>query len=218
MIPKLLEKYVVEWYHNALCQIGETCTELSIAQHFYWKNLCKTVHEVCSKCKACQFLKRNIKQYRKLPLKEAESKSWDVICIDLIGQYYFMPKGGGKKYQMTTKNGKTVYLQAVTMIDPATSWIEICTIPSAHVDLVSNIIELAWLTRYPLPSKVIVDCGNEFLAEFQTMIQADYGIAVKPITSRNPQANFIIERVHQIIDNIIRIFKVQDMVLDDENP
>ena len=46
---------VVEWYHNALCHQGETCTELSIAQYVYWKNLRKSLHEVCSKCKACDF-------------------------------------------------------------------------------------------------------------------------------------------------------------------
>ena len=51
-----------------------------------------------------------------------------------MGQYQFTPKGGGKKYQMTTKNGKTVYLQAGTMIDPATSWLEICAVPSARAD------------------------------------------------------------------------------------
>ena len=79
MIPKLLEKQVVEWHHNVLCYPGETCTELSIAQHFYWKNLRKTVHEVFSKCKFCQFLKRSTKQYRKLPPKEAESKSCDFL-------------------------------------------------------------------------------------------------------------------------------------------
>ena len=57
------------------------------------------------------------------------------------------------------------------MIDPATDWIEIRTVvPSARADLVYNIVELAWLTRYPLPSKIIVDCGSEFLAEFKTMI------------------------------------------------
>ena len=111
------------------------------------------------------------------------------MCVDLIGQYQFKLKGRGKKYQMTTKNGKTVYLQAIKMIDPATGWIEICMILSASTDLVSNIVELAWLTKYSLPSKVIVDCGNEFLAEFNTMTQADYSIAEKPITSINPQAN-----------------------------
>ena len=55
-----------------------------------------------------------------------------------------------------TINRKTVNLQAVTMIDTATGWIEICTAPSARADLESNIEELAWLTRYSLPSKVIV--------------------------------------------------------------
>ena len=50
------------------------------------------------------------------------------------------------------------------------------------------------------------------------MIQATYGVQVKPISSRNPLANFIFERVHQIIGNIIRSSKVQDIVLDDENP
>ena len=108
MIPKLIEKQVVEWYHNALCNQGETCTELSRALHFYWKNLYKTVHDVCSKCKACQFLKRN----GKLPLIEVESKPCDVLCEDLIGQFQFTPKGRGKKCQMTTTNGKTTYLQA----------------------------------------------------------------------------------------------------------
>ena len=65
-------------------------------------------------------------------------------------------------------------------------WIEICTVPSACADLVSSIVELAYHTRYPLHSKVIVDRGNEFLAEFKTNIQANYRIAVKPINSRNP--------------------------------
>ena len=104
------------------------------------------------------------------------------------------------------------------MIDPATGWIEICTVPLTRADLVCNIVQLAWLTRCSLPSKVIVDHGNEFLAEFKTMIQADYSITVNHITSRNPQANFILERVHQTIGNIICTFKVQDMILDDENP
>ena len=56
------------------------------------------------------------------------------------------------------------------------------------------------------------------MADFKSMIEKDYGIKVRPITTRNPQANAILERVHQTIGNIIRTFKVQDMVLDDDNP
>ena len=115
---------------------------------------------------------------------------------------------------MTTKSGRSVYLQAVTMIDLATGWIEICTVPSAQVDLISNQVELAWLMCYALPNKVIVNRGN---AKFREMIINDFSITVKPITSRNPKANAILERVHQTISNILRAFNVQNMVLDDEN-
>ena len=74
------------------------------------------------------------------------------------------------------------------MSDLATGWIEILIILSAQTDRVANPIDLDWLTCYPLPSKVIVDRRNEFLAEFREMIMNDYGIPVKPITSRSTQA------------------------------
>ena len=69
------------------------------------------------------------------------------------------------------------------MIDSATGQVEIRAVLSALVDLVANQEELAWLTRYPLPSKVIVDRGREFFAEFKTMIWDDYNITVRPITT-----------------------------------
>ena len=56
------------------------------------------------------FLKRNNKQYGKQPPKKTESKPWDVLYINPIGQYQFTPKDGGEKYQMTTINDKSVYL------------------------------------------------------------------------------------------------------------
>ena len=40
---------------------------------------------------------------------------------------------------------------------------------------------------------------------------------VRPITSRNFQANLILERVHQMIGNTLRTFKVQNMVLNDKS-
>ena len=49
------------------------------------------------------------------------------------------------------------------------------------------------------------------------MIINEWGIMVKPITSRNPQTNATLERVHQTIGNILHIFKVQNMVFDDKN-
>ena len=54
--------------------------------------------------------------------------------------------------------------------------------------------------------------------EFKIMIQADNSVKVMPFTSRNATANFILERDRQTIGNIIHIFKVQNMVLNNEKP
>ena len=88
VIPKQAEKCIGEWCHHMLYHLGEeTHTELTLAQHFYWKNLRRTVLEVCSKCESCQFMKGNKKQYSKVPPKKAETNHWDILCIDCIGTY-----------------------------------------------------------------------------------------------------------------------------------
>jgi transposase InsO family protein len=50
------------------------------------------------------------------------------------------------------------------------------------------------------------------------MLVNDYGIKRKPITVRNPQANAIVERIHQVIANMIRTFELESNYLDEENP
>ena len=40
------------------------------------------------------------------------------------------------------------------------------------------------------------------MAEFKTMIEKDYGIKVRPITTRNPQSDAILQRVHQTIGSM----------------
>ena len=128
------------------------------------------------------------------------------------------PNKGDRKYAMKGYKDKDVYLQAITMIDPATSWIEICSVPEARADLVANQVELAWLTRYPLPNKITIDRGKDLLPKFKTMMANDYIILCNSISVRNTQANAIVERVHQTIGNIIRNFTILQMYLDYENP
>ena len=56
------------------------------------------------------------------------------------------------------------------------------------------------------------------MAEFSAMVKNDYGITVKAITTRNPQANAILERIHATIGNIIRTHQVLNIELDEEDP
>ena len=106
------------------------------------------------------------------------------------------------------------------MIDPATGWFEMREIKTKSADSVANVLEQAWLTRYPWPTRMIFDRGSEFKAELCQIIKNDYGVKVKPITTQNPQANAIVERVHQTIGNMIRTFALYDNdgIDDDDLP
>jgi len=104
------------------------------------------------------------------------------------------------------------------MIDPATGWIEIKEITTKRDDVVANVLEKTLLTWYPRPSVITLDRGKEYMAEVTKVIRNDYGIKKRRITVRNPQANSIVERVHQTISNILPTFKIHDTTVDEEDP
>ena len=56
------------------------------------------------------------------------------------------------------------------------------------------------------------------MEEFYNMWREDCGLKRRPITTRNPQSNAIIEYIHQTIVNIIRTFNVKMINNDDPRP
>jgi transposase InsO family protein len=135
-------------------------------------------------------LKKSNKNYRELPPKKnPELIPWHTLCVDLVGPYPFSKIDKKKNINTYTE------LWCITMIDPATGWFEIAEIPTKPADFIANLLEFHWLTRYPWPTKIRMDRGEEFKAEVQAALKDEYGITVKRITTRNPQSNSIIERI-----------------------
>ena len=150
-----------------------------------------------------------------MPPKEAEAVPWQQLCVDLVGPYK-MPMNSTTK---TWKKKKFDQLWCITMIDPATSWFEMVEIHNKTPMEMANIVEMTWLNRYPRPSIVTFDGGPEFKADFKKVMDKEFNLEVKPTTVRNPQANAILERVHQTIGNMIRTFQVYNRDdLDEEDP
>jgi hypothetical protein len=198
VLPKSLQEKAVEWYHTLLFHCGETRTELTIAQRFYWSGMRESIQKVCSRCAICQTTKPRKSNLGLLPEKEADVQPWKTVCIDLIGPYTI------------GKGTNAITLHAMTMIDPATGWFEIAEIPQQDSFEAATILEQVWLNRYPWPEQVILDRGKEFMGEVKRMLKEDYGIKRKPITTRNPQANAMVERAHQTVHNMIRSRMIKD--------
>jgi transposase InsO family protein len=130
--------------------------------------------------------------------------------IDTIGEYKIDVTIKGKK--------KTLALRCLTMIDPATGWFEIAELKRGRADYTADLLERVWLNRYPWPTEIICDRGKEFMAEVIDTLKNDYGIVRKTITTRNPQANAMVERAHQTVGNMIRSLNFHEQDINVEDP
>ena len=68
---------------------------------------------------------------------------------------------------------------------------------------VGRLVNKTWFSRYPRSPYIIYDNGSEFKLHFETLCDS-YGLKHKPTSVRNPQANAILEQVHQTIMAMLR--------------
>ncbi len=109
---------------------------------------------------------------------------------------------------------------ALTMIDPASSWFQIAELPNVkHLrwqtvngkelliadeifdmtsEQIAKLVNKTWLCRHPRCWHLIYDSGSEFKLHFEYFC-VSYGITRKPTMVKNPWANGILERVHQVL-------------------
>jgi hypothetical protein len=64
--------------------------------------------------------------------------------------------------------------------------------------MISTLVNRTWFSRYPHCQHIIYDNGSEFKLHCEALCDS-YGIKRKPTSVKNPQANAILERVHQVI-------------------
>jgi hypothetical protein len=117
---------------------------------------------------------------------------------------------------------------ALTMIDPASGWLEVVELPTItqvmtnkvigkertieerifdkSSDQMARLVNKIWLCRYPRCRYMIYDNGSEFKLHFETLCISC--IQRKPTTIKNPKANAICERVHQILGTMMRTTEI----------
>ncbi len=172
-----------------------------------------TIWSLTKSCRACQINNKQKLKYGHLPSRTIITVPWRALCVDLIGPYTL--KG---------KDGTIIDFMALTMIDPATSWFEVVELPLVHrlntitvngkessiieeifdktSESISWLANKTWLSRYPRCWYIIYDNVSEFKLNFEYLCET-YGIKRKPTTINNPQANAILERLHQVLGQML---------------
>ena len=223
VIPKKLQYRAIAWYHHYLQHPGHTRLEETLKKAMYWTDMRTSVRQHVRQCKSCQVNKRTKYSYGKLPPKIVLTIPWEALCVDLIGPYTI--KG---------KDGSAIDFMCLTMIDPASNWFEIAELPVVEISpdgsshktqrkelatdkigktkeayfdksslMISKLVNKCWFSRYPRCKYVIYDNGSEFKLHFEDLCDS-YGLKRKPTSIKNPQANAILERTHDVLMNMTR--------------
>ena len=228
VIPKKLQHRAVAWYHHYLQHPGSTRLEETLRSAMYWKGMRRSVRAHVKKCHKCQVNKRRKHKYGKLPTKLVVTKPWDTLCVDLIGPYTLKGKDGTIIDFMcvTMIDPATSWFEIVELPVSQLEELDAPTVgkkgkkkgkksthdkdnkpKEAYFDkssaTVGSLVNQCWFCRYPRCRAIIYDNGSEFKLHFETLCDT-YGLKRKPTSIKNPQANSILERMHQVITTMLR--------------
>ena len=190
-LPESMIPEVITWFHQVLGHPGQTRLRETLQQRYYHSRLRGHIDKF--HCKHCQKYKLSGKGYGLLPEREVRIAPWEEVAIDLIGPW---------KVQV---NGKPCEFSALTCIDTATNLVELVRIDTKTAEHIRHKFAQTWLCRYPRPIRCVHDKGGEFIGrEFQWLLEL---FSIKDVcsTSKNPQSNAICERMHQTVENVLRV-------------
>mmetsp|Transcript_18443 Transcript_18443/g.31304 ORF Transcript_18443/g.31304 Transcript_18443/m.31304 type:complete len:1093 (-) Transcript_18443:1517-4795(-) len=186
----------IEFYHLLLNHPGSAALLKSLYL-FYHPQLAAKANAY--HCDVCQRVKTGGQRGYGLfpPRSVGHLTPWKQVDCDLIGPWYVETSG---------RSGKAFEFYALMQGYPDA--ISIVRKTSSNV---ANKFNELWLSRYPRPEVCAHDRGGEFIGpEFQRLL-FDAGITSAPSTSRNPQSNAIIERLHLSMGNSLRA-QLQDNI------
>ena len=199
MLPKL-----VDYYHQLTVHTnGIDRLEALIKRHWSHDRIRDECTRVLNACSVCPQVRTGARQYGDLAPRDAPITPWHEVHLDCVGTW-----------ELELPSKVKIYFDALTMIDPVTNLIEIVRIPpkpdstkyepSRNGETMKRLFENHWLSRYPMPRRVLHDGGPEFNNadfHFRTM---DIGSTRAMPSPHTPTANAVLEATHKAIGQVFR--------------
>ena len=175
------------WTHSifhkihSLSHTGVKPTQKAIAQRFVWNGMKRDICRWCKECPDCQASK--IHRHTRSPLVERQSASdsFRSLHVDLVD---FLPESHGMTYLFT-------------IIDRFTRWPEAISLPDAHASTCVSALLYHWVARFGVPEDIVSDRGRQFTSNLWSELNKLLGIDTNTTTAYHPQANGMVERLHQ---------------------
>ena len=150
---------------------------------FLWTTMSSDVKkfvEDCDSCHKSKILKHTSTQQQTFAIP---TRRFSFLHLDLAGP---LPEAGGVCYFLS-------------MIDQTSHWFEIVPLQNIEAKTVCSAFINHWISRYGVPTHILTDRGLQFTSHMMQQLCKMLGIQIHHTTAYHPQANGMVERLHQMI-------------------
>ena len=159
---------------------GVECTRHRLQEIAYWRGWTSDVQMYVQRCHMCA-------SHRPGPCRKLACDVMQKVHVDLVGP--FPTSQHGYKYLLTAICGFTKYLICVPICDKVSK-------------TVANVL-MKQLYLVHGPREILVhDQGGEFWSEVMTQLAGLLDIQPTKITSHQPNANGVVERIHATLHSM----------------
>ena len=194
VVPTVHRREVLELAHDLPMSghLGVCKTHNRLLQHFYWPGLKRDVAKWCKECHTCQLggkPNQNIPQAPLHPIP-AFDEPFSHIIIDCVGP---LPKTKSQnEYLLTIMCSSTRFPEAIPLRSIKTN-----TILKALIK---------FFTLFGLPKSIQSDQGTNFMAHAFQQVMNQLGIKQYKSSAYHPESQGALERFHQTLKTMIRMY------------
>ena len=194
VVPKSYRHEILSIAHESPMSghLGINKTYHKIINHFYWPGLKSDVSKYCKTCHTCQMVGKPNQTIPKAQLHPipAFDEPFSRILIDCVGP---LPRTkSGNEYLLTIMCTSTRFPEAIPLRNIKTK------------SIVKALIK--FLTFVGLPKSVQSDQGSNFMSGIFQQVMHELGIKQYRSSAYHPESQGALERFHQTLKNMTRLY------------
>ena len=169
---------------------GCAITLEKVAKRFYWPHMSRDVQEFVDSCIACATSKHATQSPKGLlqPMP-IPTTCFETVSVDFLGP---LPE--------TTKKNT----QLMSVVDHFSKRVVLVPLPNISAQVVADALFDYLIVDFGAPKCIVTDRGRQFISEVFAQFSKRVGFKWHPSTSRHPQTNGAVERVHKVIGERVR--------------
>ena len=194
IVPTNYRSEILQLAHDNLMSshLGVNKTYHKILNHFYWPGLRRDVVDYCRSCHKCQMVGKPNQKIPIAPLQPipAFTEPFSHVIVDCVGP---LPKTkAGNQYLLTIMCISTRFPEAIPL-----------------KKITSKVIVKALLkffTLFGLPKSIQSDQGSNFMSNLFQQVMYQLGITQYKSSAYHPESQGALERFHQTLKNMLKVF------------